>query len=125
MADRLVLLLPLAGHHVLVAGSGAELLGFAAVEIRMLLVSGRKAELMGLVVGSDARLMGVGMALVRAAEEWSRAQGVDRMLVRSNAARRESHGFYERLGYTRTKSQHVYLKELAEVEGNGPIHRHA
>ena len=113
MADRLTVLLRLAGHHVAVAESGVELLGFAAVEIRMLLVSGSKAELMGLVVGSDARRMGVGTALVRAAEEWCRAQGVDRMTVRSNTARKESHGFYERLGYTRAKSQHVYLKELA------------
>ena len=113
MADRLAVLLPLAGHHVAVVESGMELLGFAAVEIRTLLVSGRKAELMGLVVGSDARRMGVGTALVRAAEEWSRAQGIDRMTVRSNTARKESHGFYERLGYTRAKSQHVYFKELA------------
>lgn len=112
MSARLAALLPLHEHHVVVAEADGKLLGFAAVEIRTLLVSGRKAELMGLVVRSDARDMGVGKSLVRAAEEWSRAQGVGTMTVRSNTARSESHGFYERLGYMRNKSQYVYFKEL-------------
>jgi hypothetical protein len=32
--------------------------------------------------------------------------------VRSNVARLESHPFYERLGYVRTKTQHAYAKQL-------------
>lgn len=112
ISARLAALLPLHEHHVAVAEADGKLLGFAAVEIRTLLVSGRKAELMGLVVGSEARGRGVGKSLVRAAEEWSRAQGVGRMTVRSNIARPESHGFYECVGYMRNKSQHVYFKEL-------------
>jgi hypothetical protein len=34
------------------------------------------------------------------------------IVVRSNVLRPESHGFYESLGYIRTKSQHVYSKCL-------------
>jgi hypothetical protein len=34
------------------------------------------------------------------------------MAVRSNVARAESHPFYERLGYVRTKTQHAYRKRL-------------
>lgn len=113
MAARLAELLPLSAHHVIVAESEGKLLGFAAVEVRMLLVSGAKAELMGLVVGADARRLGVGKALMDAAKEWSRAQGMAKMMVRSNTVRTESHAFYERLGYAHTKSQHVYVKELA------------
>lgn len=112
MAARLSMLLPLPEHGVFVAEAGGKLLGWAAVEIRTLLVSGRKAELMGLVVAPEARRRGVGKALVRAVEDWVRAQGLDRMGLRSNTLRAESHPFYERLGYERTKSQHVYFKRL-------------
>lgn len=112
MAERLAALLPLPKHGILVAETGGRLLGWAAVEIRTLLVSGRKAELMGLVVAPEARRRGVGRALVQAAEDWVRAQGLDRMGLRSNTLRAESHPFYERLGYERTKSQHVYLKRF-------------
>jgi len=115
MAERLAALLQRPEHGVVVAESCGNLLGWAAVEARTLLVTGRKAELMGLVVDSKARRRGVGLALVRAAEEWAREQGIDLMTVRSNAVRTESHPFYERLGYTHTKSQHVYLKRLDDV----------
>jgi len=32
--------------------------------------------------------------------------------TRSNAVRAESHPFYQRLGYARTKTQHYYRKAL-------------
>ncbi|MGH9068064.1 MAG: GNAT family N-acetyltransferase [Acidimicrobiales bacterium] len=115
MASRLATLLPLPEHFVVVAESGGALLGWAAVEIRMQLVSGRKAELMGLVVDANARRMGIGKALVRATENWVREQGFDKMTVRSSAARPESHPFYERLGYERSKTQHVYIKHFDDV----------
>jgi hypothetical protein len=34
------------------------------------------------------------------------------MTVRSNVVRAESHPFYERLGYVRSKTQHAYRKHL-------------
>lgn len=115
MASRLAKLLPVPEHFVVVAETGGDLLGWAAVEIRMQIVSGRKAELMGLVVGANARRMGVGKALVRATENWVREQGFDKMTVRSNAARLESHPFYERLGYERSKTQHVYIRQFDDA----------
>lgn len=112
MKLRLAALLALASHYVVAAAFDDRLAGWAAVEIRTLLVAGRKAELMGLVVSAGARRLGVGRALIQATEHWVVGQGLDRMSVRSNVARRESHPFYERLGYTRAKTQHVYAKRL-------------
>lgn len=112
MQARLAEVLARPEHHVLVAESGGALLGWAAAEIRTLLVSGRKAELMGLVVATQARRLGVGKTLVEAIQRWGAEQGCDRLTVRSNVARTESHPFYERLGYARTKTQHVYLKRF-------------
>jgi hypothetical protein len=50
---------------------------------------------------------------------WVIAQGLDTIVVRSNVARAESHPFYERLGYTRTKTQHAYVKMLSTAS-NAP-----
>ena len=52
-------------------------------------------------------------SLMAAAEEWAVAHGFDEVILRSNVARPESHPFYESLGYTRTKTQHAYLKRVA------------
>ena len=78
-----------------------------------LLESGRRCEIQGLVVDPRARGCGVGRRLVSAVEEWAAARGLEQMAVRSSIARSESHPFYERLGYVRTKTQHAYRKRLA------------
>ena len=77
-----------------------------------MLESGESAELTGLVVASAARRLGVGSALVAAAEEWARANGFSSLRVRSNVTRAESHPFYEKLGFERAKTQHAYRKAL-------------
>src|SRR5699024_8827973 len=115
MASRLAILLPLPNHFIAVAEALGTLLGWIAVEKHLLLVSGEKAELTGLVVGSAARRKGVGKALVLAAEHWAIVQGLNAIIVRSNIARAESHPFYEGIGYTRTKTQHTYIKNLSSV----------
>jgi len=95
------------------AAAGAPLLGWIHVGRRVALESGECAEILGLVVGAAARRLGVGKRLVAAAEAWSRDRGLDRIVVRSNAARTESHRFYPALEYALAKSQHVYQKTLA------------
>lgn len=47
------------------------------------------------------------------AEGWALSSGFSSIRVRSNVTRAESHPFYERLGFARTKTQHVYSKTLA------------
>ncbi|MEQ5835710.1 GNAT family N-acetyltransferase [Marinobacter sp. NFXS9] len=93
-------------------GKGEGLLGWIAAERRLLLESGEKAEIVGLIVGTDSHRKGVGSALVTAAEDWARARGLGKIVVRSNEARLASHPFYENQGFNRTKTQHVYLKPL-------------
>ena len=109
---RLAVLLPLATQFIAVAVGPDRLLGWVEMERRMLLESGEKAEIVGLVVGAAARRSGVGSALVLAAEQWALSQGLKTVVVRSNIVRAESHPFYERIGYARKKTQHTYAKEL-------------
>jgi GNAT superfamily N-acetyltransferase len=110
---RLDALLPSESHFIAVAEIDSGVVGWVAAEDRMLLESGRRAELVGLVVAANTRRSGVGKALVREAESWARQRGLATIGVRSNVVRLESHPFYESLGYTRSKTQHAYSKRLA------------
>jgi GNAT superfamily N-acetyltransferase len=115
IATRLTALLPQSHHHVVVAQGDDGLLGWIAVERRLTLESGERIEIVGLVVSPIARRGGIGQALVTDAERWALAQGFDSIVVRSNVARAESHPFYERLGYVRRKTQHLYSKPLGQA----------
>lgn len=77
-----------------------------------LIESGRRCEIVGLIVDPEHRGQGVGRGLVAAVEAWARRRGLRLIAVRSNVARIESHPFYERLGYVRAKTQHAYRKHL-------------
>lgn len=113
---RLESLLPDPRHLVLVAeaADGSSMVAWLAAEKRMTLESGIIFEIVGLIVGEQARRLGIGRALVQAAERWVVDLSGDGLRVRSNVLRHESHGFYESLGFTRTKSQHVYRKRLGQ-----------
>lgn len=111
MATRLRLLLPRVDHFIQVVAEGSRLLGWIAAERRLSLETGDRIEIVGLVVDRDAHRGGIGSALVAATVEWARSHGSPRLLVRSNVAREESHPFYERLGFTRIKTQHVYRRD--------------
>jgi ribosomal protein S18 acetylase RimI-like enzyme len=71
-----------------------------------------RAEITGLVVDSNHRSGGAGRLLVERGEEWARRRGLAVIGVRSNVIRERAHAFYERLGYTVTKTQKVFRKTL-------------
>jgi GNAT superfamily N-acetyltransferase len=91
-------------------------LGCMHVEHRLSLAEGERAEIMGLVVDPGARAQGLGRDLVNSAESWARERGLAVVTVRSNVARELSHPFYEALGYSREKTQHVYRKVVTPHE---------
>ncbi|MDP9099596.1 MAG: GNAT family N-acetyltransferase [Verrucomicrobiota bacterium] len=103
-------------HVVFVAEMSGKVVGWIHGAERELLVVDRVGEICGLVVEEGQRTSGVGRRLVEAVEEWARGRALDQISVRSNAARTESHPFYERVGYTRLKTQHAYRKSLALPE---------
>jgi len=120
MGRRVATVLENPNHHIVVAGyDTGRLRGWVHIEHRVSLESGDRAELMGLVVDATDRRGGLGRSLVRIAEEWASARGLFTMTVRSNIAREASHPFYEVLGYSRSKTQHVYTKALSAPETLG------
>ena len=110
-------------HVVFVAEVKDTLVGWVESAEHNVLVAGRVCEICGLVVAEGRRVSGVGRRLMEAAEEWARGRGLDQVTLRSNIIRPESHGFYERVGYTRFKTQHAYRKRLrdtgSEIRGSG------
>jgi GNAT superfamily N-acetyltransferase len=114
MACRLAAIHGNPRQRVWVLDGEGRLRGWIAAELRLGLETGERVEITGLVVDGAARRMGAGRALVATAEAWARAQGVEAVVVRSNVQRQTSHPFYEALGYTRQKSQHVYRHVLVD-----------
>jgi GNAT superfamily N-acetyltransferase len=114
IAQRLRRLLERTEEVVLVAElAPGRVVGWLHAAEQELLESGRRCEILGLVVDGDHRDQGVGRRLVDAVESWASTRGLEQMAVRSNVVRTESHPFYERLGYVRTKTQHAYHKRLS------------
>ena len=99
-------------YFIAVAEDASVIVGWVAAEQRLVLESGERAEIVGLVVSAGNRRAGIGTTLVQAAEAWARSRGFADISVRSNVLRDAAHEFYERLGYTRIKTQHAYRKTL-------------
>jgi GNAT superfamily N-acetyltransferase len=115
MAERLERLLHRTGDMVVVAEIESNVVAWVHAAEQELLESGRRCEILGLVVDSAYRGHGIGRALVSVVEDWAFRRGLRQVSVRSNTARTESHPFYERLGYVRAKTQHAYRKVLPEA----------
>ena len=98
--------------RVFVAQCGDVVCGWIHVQAAYLLECDARAEIWGLVVDETARGRGVGRRLVHAAEEWARMRGLGTMALRSNQLRAGAQGFYEHLGYTITKTQNAFRKNL-------------
>lgn len=112
MAERLGHLMPRDDNAVFVAVEGDHVVGWIHGAEHALLEVGRLCEILGLVVDASLRRHGAGHALVAAIEAWAGSRGVPLVSVRSNVLRAESHPFYERMGFTRVKTQHSYRKKL-------------
>jgi GNAT superfamily N-acetyltransferase len=114
VTTRLSRVLSSAAQQVLVAvpADDSRLDGYISVERKVALAEDEYVEITGLVVDSTARRSGVGRILVNAGEQWALQHGLHTVVVRSNVVRPESHLFYAGIGYQRTKTSHIYHKEV-------------
>ena len=113
MRARLTRILAAADETVLVARiQDGGVVGWIHGAEQELLETGRRCEILGLVVSASQRKQGLGRELVREIEQWARERGLEQLAVRSNVLRNESHVFYQALGFERVKTQHAYWKLL-------------
>ncbi len=97
---------------VFVAEDESGTLGWAAISVEEGFVEGRQAWIEGFVVDEVSRGRGIGAKLLEAAEAWARRRGCGTMRVQSNVLRERAHGFYERHGYSKIKTQFAFRKAL-------------
>lgn len=111
--DRLPAVLRSESDLVVVAAEpGGRVVGWLQAHAAHRVASGFRVEIVGIAVEPAVRRRGVGRSLVAEAERWARANSSGAMVVRSNVRRVESHRFYPALGYTQSKTQAVYEKDL-------------
>ena len=108
---RIIALLERAEHAVFIA-EDESLHGMVHVCVTLTLEHEPRGEIRTLVVEEAVRSTGVGAELVAVAEAWARSRGLVRMRVRSNIKRERARRFYERLGYSVSKTQNVFDKTL-------------
>ncbi len=102
-------------HGCYVAEQNGVVLGWVDVfRVHMLISPRFFAEIGGLVVDGNARRQGVGRALMFQAEAWAREHGYGEVRLRSGLHRTDAHEFYQSIGYTLTKTSHMFRKGLQD-----------
>lgn len=73
-----------------------------------------EAVVQALVVRDGLRGRGIGRAMMVLAERWASDAGYRHVSLSSQVARDEAHVFYERLGYSRYATSHLFRKALSD-----------
>lgn len=69
-------------------------------------------EIGGMVVDENYRRKGIGKMLVEKVIEWSRFKNIHKIRVRCNTHRKETHAFYNNIGFIETKEQKIFDMKL-------------
>lgn len=121
IATRLDALVPDPTQCVRVAEiDGGTVVGWVHAAHQVVLESGPRCELLGLVTAPEARGTGLGRALVEAVEAWARSRALPLVSLRCNVVRADANGFYEHLGYRLAKTQHAYRRALVPEADRRP-----
>jgi len=107
-ARQITLMNASANDDAYVAVYGDVVVGWVHVFYGLRLESGSFCEVGGLVVDEQYRGRGIGKLLLARAAEWCAARQCNRLVVRSNAKRKEAHAFYAGAGYEEVKEQKVF-----------------
>jgi GNAT superfamily N-acetyltransferase len=93
---------------VFVAEYEKEVVGWIQVSKLIHLETGWFCEIAGLVTDENYRGKGVGSALINQAIEWTKENSGQRLVVRTNVIRTETHKFYSKQNFQLRKEQKVF-----------------
>jgi predicted N-acetyltransferase YhbS len=95
--------LVIVGDRVVVAERAGAVVGLAHLHVSPTIEHERPAAKLGALIVSEAhRGLGIGRALVEAAEEEARRRGSSVFFLTTSELRDDAHGFYESLGLNQT-----------------------
>ncbi len=107
--------------RVLVAELDGRVVGWVHMSVYRTLVDRPSVGIFGLVVSESVRRRGIGRLLMECADDLARAYGLTKIVLRSNVIREEAHRFYERIGYTQSKRQAVFVRSIEPPRGRAGV----
>ena len=95
-------------RHAVFVAVDEKVTGWIGVCYTISLESPPVCEINGLVVDEHNRSKGVAKLLIEKAKQWSRDKGVDKLRLRCNVKRTDTHNFYTHIGFTEVKQQKMF-----------------
>ena len=92
-----------ADHDAFVAVHENKIAGWIGITQAIMVEVPPYCEINGLVVDENYRGNGVGKLLIEKAKQWGKEKGNDKLKLRCNVKRMETHLFYQHLGFIETK----------------------
>lgn len=108
MQHRIAQVLAQEDHCGFVALAEQQVVGWIHAFHAIRLESEAFVEIGGLVVDKNFRKQGIGQQLIEQVEIWALAKSIDKLRVRCNTARTDSHKFYLKAGFIESKEQKVF-----------------
>ncbi|HET6242908.1 MAG: GNAT family N-acetyltransferase [Bacteroidetes bacterium] len=99
-------------HCVFVVEDGDKIVGWIHAFYSLRIESDSFLEIGGMVVDASHRGKGLGKMLIKKAEEFCSLKKLKKIRVRCNTIRKQTHGFYEKLGFSEIKEQKIFDKNL-------------
>lgn len=85
-----------------------KIIGWIGVGMSFQIETPAYCVIRGLVVDDHYRNHGVGKMLIEKAKQWSLGKRINKLKLRCNVLRTETHLFYKHLGFKETKQQTVF-----------------
>ena len=100
------------GHGAFVAVHKNKVIGWIGVAQAIQIESAPFCEIRGLIVDEKYRDQGIGKLLIEKAKQWGKENGNKTLRLRTNMKRKETHLFYQHIGFKETKEQKVFEMEI-------------
>ncbi len=112
IASRIKPILTLSDHCVFVAEINNNVVGWIHASYCLRVESASFVEVMGFVVDQSFRNKGIGKKLIAEVEDWLHFFDCKKLRVRCNIIRKESHIFYNRIGFKEIKEQKIFERSI-------------
>lgn len=113
--QKIDIILTTTSDIVLVCEYEGRVVGYIHGSPYELLFADSLLNVLGFVVGAEARNQGIGGRLITHLEQWAERQGYAGVKLLTHPSRTAAHRFYERRGYVWTKDQKNYIKTFANT----------
>ena len=111
--ERMAQILARTDQQLFIADDAGRPVGWLHAAIGVYLEADPFVMIAGLVVDTNCRGQGIGRTLMDRAEQWARENNCSLVRLSSSAGRLAAHRFYERLGYSKVKTQYAFAKSFS------------